>query len=79
MGMDLPESEEYDTLGGLIFAQLAVIPEDGTRLELDVMGLHICVEELADRRVEWAQVSRKEDGQGPESKDAPSQVLGTHN
>lgn len=57
LGVELPESEEYDTLGGLVFAQLSVIPEDGSRLEVEALGLHIRVEELADRRVEWAEVS----------------------
>ena len=58
MGMELAESEEYDTLGGLVFAQLTVIPEDGSHPEMEVLGLHIRVEELAERRVEWALVSR---------------------
>lgn len=33
MDFQLPEDEDrdYDTLGGLVFAQLAVIPEDGSR------------------------------------------------
>ena len=43
-----------------MFAQLAVIPEDGSHPEVDVCGLHIRVEELSDRRVEWATVSRLE-------------------
>lgn len=59
LGLELPEEEEYDTLGGLIFAQLSVIPEDGSQIELDVWDLHIQVTELADRRVEWALVSRR--------------------
>ena len=58
VGLELPESEDYDTLGGLVFAQLTVIPEDGSHLEVDALGLHIRVEELAERRVEWALVSK---------------------
>ena len=58
LDVELPEDEEYDTLGGLVFAQLAVIPEDGSHPEVDVYGLHIRVEELSDRRVEWAAVSK---------------------
>lgn len=53
-----PGEEEYDTLGGLVFAQLSVIPEDGSHPEVDACGLHIRVEELSDRRVEWALVSK---------------------
>lgn len=61
IGFDLPTGEEeldYDTLGGLVFAQLSVIPEDGSQVEVDALGLHIKVEKIEDRRVEWALVSR---------------------
>ena len=60
MGLDLPEDEErdYDTLGGLVFSQLSVIPEDGSRPVVEAMGLRIRVEELCDRRVEWALVEK---------------------
>ncbi len=53
------EEEEYDTLGGLIFGQLSVVPEDGTTPQVDVWGLHIEVLALKDRRVQWAQVQKK--------------------
>ena len=49
---------EYDTLGGLVFAQLSAIPQDGSQVEVDTCGLHIKVLELTDRRVEWALVSK---------------------
>ncbi len=58
--MEFPEEEESDTLGGLVFAQLSVIPEDGSQLEVDACGLHINVLNFNDRRVEWALVSRAE-------------------
>ncbi len=58
--MEFPEEEESDTLGGLVFAQLSVIPEDGSQLEVDACGLHIKVLNFNDRRVEWALVSRAE-------------------
>ena len=58
--MEFPEEEESDTLGGLIFAQLSVIPEDGAQLEVDACGLRIQVRSFADRRVEWALVSKLE-------------------
>ncbi len=52
-----PEEQDYDTLGGLVFSCFSHIPEDGAQPELDVCGLHIKVEKIAERRVEWALVS----------------------
>lgn len=63
LDMELPEDGECDTLGGLVFAQLSVIPEDGSHPAVDIYGLHIEVEELTDRRVEWALVSKLADGE----------------
>ena len=62
MDLALPEEEErdYDTLGGLVFSQLSVIPEDGSRPLVEALGLRIQVEELCDRRVEWALVEKLE-------------------
>ena len=62
IGIELPEEEDrdYDTLGGLVFSQLSVIPEDGSRPVVEALGLRIRVEELCDRRVEWALVERLE-------------------
>ncbi len=51
------ESEEYKTLGGLIFSEMTSIPPDGSTPELDVKGIHVKVEEIIERRVEWALVS----------------------
>ena len=58
MGRELPEDDErdYDTLGGLVFAQLSVIPDDGSRPVVEALDLRIRVEELFERRVEWALV-----------------------
>ena len=61
IGIEEIESDEFDTLGGLIFSQLTAIPEDGSHPEVDCFGLHIRVEELTDHRVEWATVSRLEE------------------
>lgn len=57
LNIDLPLEEEYDTLGGLIFNQFTTIPQDGSTPEVDVDGLHIQVEKIADHRVETALVT----------------------
>ena len=67
--MEFPEEEESDTLGGLVFAQLSVIPEDGSQLEVDACGLHIKVLNFTDRRVEWALVSKVEPSPETENQD----------
>lgn len=51
-------TDEYDTFGGLVFAQHGFIPPDGTKLALDAYGLHICVEQVKEHRMEKAVVSR---------------------
>ncbi len=58
LGLEFPEDEEAETLGGLVFARLDVIPADGTHPVVETDGLRIQVEELTDRRVEWAKVSK---------------------
>jgi putative hemolysin len=58
--LDLPQPEEEapETIGGLVFSSLSVIPEDGATPVVEAWGLRIQVELLTDRRVEWALVSK---------------------
>ena len=61
LNLDLSDEDlDYDTLGGLVFSQLSVIPDDGSRPIVEALGLHIQVEELCDRRVEWALFEKLE-------------------
>ena len=62
MHIELPDldDQDYDTLGGLVFSQLSVIPENGSRPVVEALGLRIHVEELYDRRVGWALVEKLE-------------------
>ena len=55
--MKLPV-DEVDTLGGLVFSQLRTIPEDGSKPVIEAYGLRIQVEEVMDRRVELALVTK---------------------
>ncbi len=61
LDIDLPTDEEFDTLGGLVFSRLTEIPADGARPVVECFGLRISVEEVADRRVEWAIVEKIQD------------------
>ncbi len=53
-GFGFEESDDYDTLGGLIIHELESIPEAGTVLELEEYELHI--EEVSDRRIELVRL-----------------------
>ena len=68
--VELPLEEDYDTLGGLIFSQFTLIPQDGSTPEVDVVGLHIQVEKIEDHRVESALV-RKLPPEKPEDEEKP--------
>ena len=58
LDMEFPDDLEVDTIGGLLFSMLNEIPADGEHPEADVCGLHLRAETIADRRVEWAIVSK---------------------
>jgi CBS domain containing-hemolysin-like protein len=52
--LNIPECEEYDTLGGLVLYQLANIPEKNSKLKMK--GFTFVVEEVTDRRIEIVSV-----------------------
>ncbi len=52
------EDGDYDTLGGLVFAHLDVIPEDGSQVDLELPGVKVHVETIADHRVEWCTLTK---------------------
>ncbi len=61
--------EDYDTLGGLVFSSLSLIPDDGETPHVQAFGLDINVEVFADRRVEWATVSVIEEDEDAEDEE----------
>lgn len=52
--INLPESDEYETLGGLIIHELESIPEAGTEVVLAKQTLYI--EQVSDRRIEIVRI-----------------------
>jgi len=52
--LDLPESDAYETLGGLIINELESIPDAGTTIELPKQTL--IIEEVSDRRIEIVRI-----------------------
>tara|TARA_B100000767_G_scaffold275254_1_gene311263 strand:- start:496 stop:1752 length:1257 start_codon:yes stop_codon:yes gene_type:complete len=55
--LNIPESEDYETLGGLILFELANIPDKNSKLKID--GFSFVVEEVTDRRIEIVSVYLK--------------------
>jgi len=52
--LKLPESDEFDTLGGLIINELESIPENKEELDLD--DYILIIEEVTDRRIEVVRI-----------------------
>lgn len=52
--LNLPESEEFDTLGGLIISELQSIPEINTQLE--ITDFTFVIEAVSDRRIETVRI-----------------------
>ncbi len=66
--MDLPlEEEEYNTFGGFIIANLSYIPHAGDHPQFDYGDFSVYVEQVGDRRIEWAKVVRKESENIPDA------------
>lgn len=53
------ETEDCDTFGGYILGLLGTIPADGSAETLETDMLHIRIEAVKDRRIEYALVTKK--------------------
>lgn len=49
--------EDVDTVGGLLFSALTMIPDDNVPIDISVCGLSLHTDGLIDRRVEWVRIS----------------------
>lgn len=76
LDVDLP-NEDCDTFGGLVFAELGTIPEDGATCELTIGRLEIHVLNVVEHRMEVARVhvlpkASEEDDEDDEENDSKS-------
>lgn len=55
-GLKFEESDEYETLAGLIIHQLETIPEKGRTLELN--GYTLTIEEVSERKIEKVRIKK---------------------
>ena len=58
-GMELP-TDEFDTIGGLIFSAFDVIPEDGSRFSVSVCSIHADVDKVAEHRIVHCVIYKEE-------------------
>lgn len=63
LGTTIPESADYDSLGGFIYERLGRIPRPGESLTVD--GLQITVRTADARRIETVKVARAATGEDP--------------
>ncbi len=67
LDLELDEnSEDYDTVGGLIIKLLGYIPEEDEEISLEYEGCAFKVEKIADRRIETVRITKLE---APESEE----------
>lgn len=61
LDISIPETNDYDTVGGMVISRLHTIPKDGTVLDVNVNGLSIHVEKIADRRIQQTLIKKIDD------------------
>ena len=50
LDVELPV-EKYDTMGGYVFSNYGIVPEDGTEFDIELEPLHVHVTEIKDHRI----------------------------
>lgn len=61
LDMELPEDEDYDTVGGMLLSCLRTIPEDGSRPMVQIHGLELQAEKVEDHRIRSVLVRKLPD------------------
>ncbi len=54
-GLDLPELDDYETLGGLILNEIETIPDKGTIIE--IKGYKFTIEQVSDHKIELIRLT----------------------
>ena len=71
INMEIPlDEEEYNTFGGFIISNLSYIPHDDEKPEFTFGNFTVKVEQINDKRIEWATVRKSEEDSGqPDNED----------
>lgn len=67
--LNIPESEDYDTIGGLVMSTLSTIPEDGKEFDLSIDGVKIHVLKIEDKRIQRVIIEKDDSTQPTEEQD----------
>lgn len=65
--IDLPEEEDYDTVGGMVLSGLRTIPQDGSTPVVHLHGLELRVEGVKDHRIRQVLVRKEHTSEQGES------------
>ena len=57
LDLDLPESDDYETVAGLLIERLRHIPESGTVVNIGTVALEVVA--ATDRAIETVRLSRR--------------------
>ncbi len=64
LGLTLPKEDlDFDTISGLVFQELDIIPDDDSFPRIEAMGLLIQVEQIINRRIMWLTISLQEENE----------------
>ena len=55
--IELPESDEYQTLAGYLLYQMEVVPRSGDKIEVD--GIVFTIEKMVGARIDLVRVEMK--------------------
>ena len=56
LDLDVPEGEEYETVGGLLFTMIGRVPEKGEQFDLD--GVRFTILDADERRINRVKVTK---------------------
>ena len=62
LDIDLPEEEDYDTVGGFVFSTLGYIPQSG--IEFDYNGVHFTIVEAEQRKINRIRIQVRRGDKG---------------
>ena len=67
--LEVPESEDYDTVGGFVMSKLSTIPEDGKEFDIESDNLKIHVLKVEDKRIQRVTIEKTEPTEPAEEPD----------